>query len=191
MKRFINMGLIATTLLVGCPDEGESKPAPSQDGATSPDAATAVAEAGADASVSLDASTTDGSIDLFGLVPLGDAGCPACIRDRCGANINKCANNPACALGLLCTLQTCATGLLGGDGGVDATSLACALGCFNGDQATGLTAIGSLTCLTMTCGATCGLGGTGDAGTQPDASTDAMPPDVGQDSDGGEQTDGD
>jgi hypothetical protein len=138
-------------------------------------------DSGMQADVSADAPASDGPIDLFDVFPLGDAGCPACIRDRCGTQINACLNNPACATGLFCTLQMCAGGLLGGDGGYTPADLLCVFGCFNGDQATAITAIGSLTCITMTCGGSCSLGDAAvadvrppdDAGL-PDASADSV-----------------
>jgi hypothetical protein len=191
MKCFVGVGLLATTLLLGCSDDRE--PIPSvPDGGNAADAE--VIEAGAD--VSADAPTTDGYIDLFDVFPFPDAGCPGCIRDRCGAQINACFNNPACGAGLVCTLQMCAADLIGGDGGFSPTSIACVFGCFNGDQATALMAIGSLTCLTMTCGGVCGLQGV-DAGVdvrpdvpvRPDASTqdatDESTPDTGSEPEAG------
>src|SRR6185295_12243095 len=110
MKCFIPAGLVVFSLLVGCSDEREPIP----------DAATdaAVKDSGASTDAVADVSSTDGPgpdgyIDLFDVIPLPDGGCPGCIRDRCGAQINACFNNPACAAGLFCTLQMCAGGLLG------------------------------------------------------------------------------
>jgi hypothetical protein len=171
MKCFIAAGLVSATLLLGCSDERETPP-PLPD--AEPDAPVTMTDSGARADVSADA-TNDGPIDLFDVFPLGDAGCPACIRDRCGAQINACINNPACATGLVCTLQMCAGGLLGGDGGYTPADLLCVLGCFNGDQATAFIAIGSLTCVTMTCGGSCSLGDAAAADVRPpDASVDTV-----------------
>jgi hypothetical protein len=128
-----------------------------------------------------DRSGPDGYINLFDIFPLPDGGCPGCIRDRCGSQINACFNNPACAAGLFCTLQMCAGGLLG-EGGVSPTSLACVLGCFGGDQSLAFLAIGSFTCVTMTCGGACNFLDAGsdarppNPDVQPDASADAPPP---------------
>jgi hypothetical protein len=141
-----------------------------------------------------DAPGPDGYIDLFDVFPLPDAGCPGCIRDRCGAQINACFNNPACAAGLFCTLQMCAGGLLG-DSGFDPTNIACVLGCFNGDQNLAFMALGSLTCLTMTCGSACNFIDAGsdarppspDVQTPPDVRSDASPEDA---TDGATQPDG-
>jgi hypothetical protein len=170
MKCFIAAGLVSATLLLGCSDEREPIP-PLPDA----DSDVAVTDSGILADVSADASRNDGPIDLFDVFPLGDAGCPACIRDRCGAQINACINNPACATGLVCTLQMCAGGLLGGDGSYTPTDLLCVLGCFNGDQATALMAIGSLTCVTMTCGGSCSFGDAAVVDVRPpDASADAV-----------------
>jgi hypothetical protein len=168
MKCFIAAGLLSATLLLGCSDETEPVP-PIADA----QADIAVTDSGVRADISADSPTNDGPFDLFDVFPLGDAGCPACIRDRCGAQINACINNPACATGLVCTLQMCAGGLLGGEGGYTPADFLCVLGCFNGDQATALLAIGSLTCVTMTCGGSCSLG---DA-----AVIDVRPPDASAD----------
>jgi hypothetical protein len=189
-------GLVVVTLFFGCSDER----APIPEAGVAVDAAVSDSvEAGVPDDVSIDAPTGDGYVDLFDVIPLGDAGCPACIRDRCGAQINACFNNPACATGLLCTLQMCATGLLG-DGGFNPANIACVLGCFNGDQATAFMAIGALQCLTMTCASVCNL----DAGvppnpdgqTQPDARADApaadtAEPETGSTSDSGDNADAD
>jgi hypothetical protein len=175
MKCFIAAGLLSAALLAGCSDERE--PVPALPDAAAP-ADVAVSDAGGHADVSVDAAGDAPPINLFDVFPLGDAGCPACIRDRCGAQINACINNPACANGLFCTLQMCAGGLVGGDGGFTPTDLVCVLGCFNGDQATAFMAIGSLTCITMTCGGSCSLGDAAaidvrpDTPVQPDASHD-------------------
>ena len=170
MKRFILAGLLSVTLLLGCSDEREPiQPLPDAE------ADAAATDSGVPADVSADVPTNDGPINLFDVFPLGDAGCPACIRDRCGTQINACVNNPACATGLVCTLQMCAGGLLGGDGGYSPTDLLCVLGCFNGDQATAFMAIGALTCVTMTCGGSCTLGDAAVVDVRPpDASADTV-----------------
>jgi hypothetical protein len=170
MKCFIAAGLLSAAVLVGCSDEREPIPAPID--AAAGDAA--VIDSGVQADISIDASADAPPINLFDVFPLGDAGCPACIRDRCGEQINACINNPACANGLFCTLQMCAGGLLGGDGGFTPTDLVCVLGCFNGDTATAFMAIGSLTCVTMTCGGSCSLGDAAAIDVRaPDARVDA------------------
>ncbi|MET0594248.1 MAG: hypothetical protein ABW133_16220 [Polyangiaceae bacterium] len=152
MKCFIPVGLLAATLLLGCSDEREPVPPAGDAGVTSD----VVAEEGSapPADVSVDIPRGDGYIDLFDVFPLPDAGCTNCIRDRCGSQINACFNNPACGQGLLCTLQNCAA-LDGGISTTNPAALICVLNCFNGDQATAFMAIGSLTCLTMTCGSVC------------------------------------
>jgi hypothetical protein len=184
MKCFIRAGLVAATLAFGCSDERD--PLPSLPDAGAPTDA-ARADAGADADASIDAAG-DGFFDLFDVISLPDAGCAGCVRDRCGAQINACFNNPACGAGLLCTLQMCAGGLLG-DAGLSTSSLVCVLGCFNGDQALAFMAIGSITCLTMTCGSACGLAADAavdvrpplDAPAQTDVSADVSSPDVNAD----------
>jgi len=173
-------GLLCASLFFGCSDEREPIP---DAGAPAVDAAVKDADAGpADASQLIDARP-DSFIDLFDVFPLPDGGCPGCIRDRCGAGINACFNNPACVTGLFCTLQNCATGLLG-DSGFNPANIACVLGCFNGDQLLAFQALNSFTCLTMTCGGACNFLDAGaDArppvpdGQVPDASTDAPPAD--------------
>jgi hypothetical protein len=202
MKCLIGASLVVSTLFLGCSDEREPIP----DAGTPADAAV-IESSVSPPDASMDAPGPDGYIDLFDVFPPSDAGCPVCIRDRCGAQINACFNNPACTAGLLCTVQMCAGGLLG-DSGVSTTSLLCVLGCFNGDQALAFLAIGSFTCLTTTCGPACGL--VVDAGsdarppspdvqTPPDAGADALPEDASADattetgpgSDSGENADGD
>jgi hypothetical protein len=170
MKCSIRVGLLAATLLIGCSDETEPVP----DAAPRPDAPTIV-DAGRAVDVSVDVPPTDVFINLFDVFPLPDGGCPGCIRDRCGSQINSCFNNPACTLGLFCTLQMCAGGLIG-EGGFNPSGFACVLGCFNGDQNLAMMAIGSFTCLTMTCGSACNFldaGANPDVQTRPDASADA------------------
>jgi hypothetical protein len=172
------------TLFFGCSDDREPVP----DSGVPADAAK---DAGASADVVkdvslVDATGPDGYIDLFDVIPLPDSGCPGCIKDRCGNQINSCFNNPACAAGVFCTLQMCAGGLLG-DSGFNPANISCVLGCFNGDQNLAFMALSSLTCLTMTCGPACGL--VVDAGsdarppnpdvqTPPDATADAPPEDA-------------
>ena len=168
MKCFIPAGLIAATLLFGCSDEREPTP-PTADGGAKIDV-NADQEGGATADVSVDTPRTDGPFDLFDVFPLPDAGCPNCIRDRCGSQINSCINDPACVMGLTCTLQNCAGAL--GEGGLNPSALLCVLNCFGGDQAKAFAAIGSLTCLTMTCGSVCipdAGGGLIDVRPPPDA----------------------
>src|SRR5689334_20905712 len=177
MKCSIWAGIAAAALFLGCSDDTELVP----EAGVPADAG--VQDSGASADVSdADASRPDSFIDLFDVFPLPDGGCPGCIRDRCGAGINACFNNPACVTGLFCTLQMCANGLLG-DSGFNPASVACVLGCFNGDQTLAFMALSSFTCLTMTCGGVCSFdaGVAGDARpptdvTVPDASAD-VPPD--------------
>jgi hypothetical protein len=168
MKCFIPAGLLAATLLLGCSDDHEPTPPATDAGVDA--RADVAAEGGARPDVSADVSRGDGFFDLFDVFPLPDAGCPNCIRDRCGAQLNACINNPACISGLLCTAQMC--GVLG-EGGLNPSAFLCVLGCFNGDQATALSAIGGLQCLTMTCGSVCNFldaGGGGFDVRPPDAS---------------------
>jgi len=179
MKCFIPAGLVAIAMFIGCSDEREPIPPPATDGAVKDAGASADADAVADIS-STDGPGPDGYIDLFDVIPLPDGGCPGCIRDRCGAGINACFNNPACTAGLLCTLQMCAGGLLG-DAGLNPTSFVCILGCFNGDQNLALMALSSFTCLTMTCGAACNFIDAGSDARPPDVLT---PPDVSSDATG-------
>jgi hypothetical protein len=186
MKCFIGAGLVMSALFIGCSDEREPVPGVPVDAAVL-DAAVrdAVTEPRVSADVSIDVPGPDGYIDLFDVFPLPDAGCPGCIRDRCGSQINACFNNPACTAGVFCTLQMCAGGLLG-DSGFDPSSFTCVLGCFNGDQNLAFMALGSLTCLTMTCGVACNFVDAGsdarppnlDAPARPDASTDTPSQDV-------------
>ena len=203
MKCSVWAGLVVSTLLFGCSDDTEPLPD------AGPVADAAVVDSDARVDVSVDTTGPDGYVDLFDVIPLPDAGCPACIRDRCGSQINSCFNNPACTLGVFCTLQMCATGLFGADGGFSPSSMACVLGCFNGDQNTAFMAFGSLTCLTMTCGPVCDFLDAGsDAGPprfdvrpQPDAdatvdavedaSDDGTAPDTGTDADAVGTADGD
>lgn len=152
MKCFIPAGLLAATLLLGCSDEREEAP-PAGDAGATIDVAADREGGSSPADVSVDTPRDAGPIDLFDVFPLPDAGCPNCLRDRCGSQINACINNPACGQGLLCTIQNCAL-----DGGISTTNpaaLLCVLNCFGGDQATAFMAIGSLTCVTMTCGSVC------------------------------------
>jgi hypothetical protein len=180
MKYFVRAGLVIATLFLGCSDDREPIP----DAGAPADARMAdvrVTESGVSVDASMDApgpTGPDGPIDLFDVFPIPDGGCPGCIRDRCGAQINGCINNPACAAGLLCTVQMCAGGLAG-DSGFDPTNFACVLGCFNGDQNLAFMAIGSLICVTMTCGGPCNFLDAGtDARPNPDVQT---PPDAGAD----------
>ena len=195
-------GLACAALFFGCSDETEPVP----DAGVIVDAGVKDADANLDTSQVPDARP-DSFIDLFDVFPLPDGGCPGCIRDRCGAGINACFNNPACVNGLFCTLQMCAGGLLG-DSGFSPTNIACVLGCFNGDQNLAFQALASFTCLTMTCGGACNFLDAGsdarppipdvqpppeasaDAPPSDDASIDAPPPDTGPGADSGE-TDGD
>jgi len=185
MKCFIPAGLIVTTLFLGCSDDREPAPEAGVDAG--------VNDSGANADVVQDVSAPDGPapdryIDLFDVFPLPDGGCTGCIKDRCGAQINACFNNPACTAGLFCTLQMCAGGLLG-DSGFTPANIACVLGCFNGDQNLAFMALGSFTCLTMTCASACTFFDAGfdarppspDVQMPPDASVDA-PEDTGNDS---------
>lgn len=152
-----------------------------------------VAEAGAVPDVSIDVPRGDGFFDLFDVFPLPDAGCPNCIRDRCGSQLNACINNPACMTGLFCTLQMC--GLLGEGGAINPSAFLCVLGCFNGDQATALSALGGLQCLTMTCASVCNFldagGGGFDARPQDatDVSVDSTTADATPDVSGGDGAD--
>src|SRR5262245_46480005 len=72
-----------------------------------------------------------GFIDIFDAFPIPDGplgDCITCVRDRCGMQVNQCANVAACRAGLVCTATTCVAG--SGDAGPDP---ACVLGCFMGD----------------------------------------------------------
>ncbi len=167
MKCFMPAAVLAATLLLGCSDDHEPIPPAIEAGVDA--SADVVAEAGAPPDVSVDVPRGDGFFDLFDVFPLPDAGCPNCIRDRCGAQLNACINNPNCVTGLFCSLQMC--GLLG-EAGLNPSAFVCVLGCFNGDQATALSALGGLQCLTMTCASVCNFLDAGGGGF------DARPPDV-------------
>jgi hypothetical protein len=177
MKCSIWAGLVVTALFLGCSDEREPVP-PGAPADAATDAGTSI-DVAVDVSAP-DRSGPDGYINLFDIFPLPDGGCPGCIRDRCGSQINACFNNPACAAGLFCTLQMCAGGLLG-DSGLSPSSLVCVLGCFGGDQSLAFLAIGSFTCVTMTCGGACNFLDAGsdarppNPDVEPDASADAPP----------------
>ena len=154
--------LAAMTLALGC--SGDESAVPTQDGGVAADAAgedtSMSSEARADAAsppptadVSIEGARTDGFIDIFDAFPLPDgplSGCVTCVRDRCGMQVNACANDEACRAGLLCTIMTCLA--TGGDAGPD---LACVTGCFMGDFRAAFAAIGSFTCINMNCGASC------------------------------------
>jgi len=175
--------IVAATIMLGCSgDEGGATP---QDGGgsdmSSESSADDVAfERGPMGDVSSDAAPADRFIDLFDVFPLPDGPvgvCVTCIRDRCGAEVNECANSDACRAGLLCTLTTCVA-----TGGGGAPDLACVTGCFMGDFRAALVATGSFSCINTNCSTTClppasSEGGTpGDGGTEAGDSSDAGPP---------------
>jgi hypothetical protein len=149
-------------ILAGCTtDSDPGNPAPV-------DAGVAFDTAVQDAS-SQDASaerlTADGFIDLFDVFPIPDgpaSTCVNCVRDRCGAEINGCANSDPCRLGLACALTTCiAMPAEGGPGGAGLDQ-ACLFGCFMGNLGALTSAAGAFTCIGMSCTAACAAGGVGD-----------------------------
>jgi hypothetical protein len=179
------LGIVSTILAIaiGCSGSENTSPSVPPEAGTPADASDGAADAsdGAkDASVessapesgASDSSRSDGFIDIFDAFSVPDGplgGCVTCIRDRCGDQVNQCVNDSVCRAGLQCTLATCL-----GTGMPDVT---CVLACFMGDTVATLTAVGALTCINMSCGATCmaGLdgGAPGDAGT----AVDGSPPD--------------
>ena len=109
-----------------------------------------------------------GFIDIFDAFPIPDGplgDCITCVRDRCGMQVNQCANTAVCRAGLVCTLTTCVAG--SGDAGPD---LGCVTGCFMGDIGAAFSAVGALTCINMSCGAICMAGGANDSGAGEGAS---------------------
>jgi hypothetical protein len=158
--------ILATTLALGCSgdedagvEEDAGRPDARADGGATRDGGTS--------DVSIDGSPADGFIDIFDVFPridgpLGD--CVSCVRDRCGMQVNQCANSASCRAGLLCTILTCVT--LAGDAGLNPS---CVTGCFMGDLAAAFSAISSFSCVNTGCGTTC-LPGVAGQGGVPDAS---------------------
>jgi hypothetical protein len=115
--------------------------------------------------------------DAFG-VPDGPVGvCVSCVRDRCGMQVNECANSVPCSTGLLCTLARCTA-----EAGASGPDLTCVLGCFMNDFSTALLATSSLACVSSQCGATCmpagiGEGGIREASVSEDANNSVVPDD--------------
>ena len=165
----------AATIMLGCSGRESDGQAPLDAGnpldASSESSADDVAiERPAIPDVSTDAAPFIDIFDAFALPdgPLG--GCVACIRDRCGAQVNECANSDVCRAGLLCTLATCVS--TGADAQPD---FACLSGCFMGDFRAVLTATGSFSCINSSCGVAC---------LPPGAPEGGMPRDGGSDTDG-------
>lgn len=166
------MALIGATLWTGC--GGSSQAAPG-DNAGGPGDASSTGSGGSSMDASLpttDASTTSDAgaptVDAFNLrdisFPDGPIGaCASCIQGMCQQDLAACASDPACQMGVICSLQNCSQYLSGsGEGGAQAYT--CLVGCF-GDLQTALTAISGLTCVTTSCASTCGTlvdGGFGD-----------------------------
>jgi len=137
-----------------------------------------------------DVSTDAPFIDIFDAFALPDGplgGCVACIRDRCGAQVNECANSDVCRAGLLCTLATCVST------GADASrTLLAGAGASWANFRAVLAATGSFSCNQFELrrrvpspGATEG-GTPGDGGSDTDGSSDAetsMDADVANDGD--------
>ena len=153
-------GLLALLLSVGCTTDNEpGNPAPVDAG---------LADGGLtfDAPVR-DASperlTADGFIDIFDVFPIPDgpvASCIGCVRDRCGAEVNRCVNDPLCRQGLACALATCVTMTTDGSAGPDPV---CLLGCFMGNLGALASAGGALGCIGMSCAASCNPAGAADS----------------------------
>jgi hypothetical protein len=185
MRRFAALGLVSLAVIaVGCfgrtgigLDELEAVGAlPGVDGGTTGDGG-----ATDDGSVSVDDSsvptddapvvTTDSAdpskdtgIDIFDVIPIPEGGvigeCAGCVRDNCGAAVNKCINDAKCRSGLTCAVTKCLAGGMGG-GGAGGLDFACISGCFGGDFTAAASAISAFTCVTGKCGSKCGgfLGG--------------------------------
>jgi hypothetical protein len=187
MKTSFWIVLMGAAIAVGCSDsENTGSTPPPDEGGTQTDAPGPQADASVDMSSApdsgaSDSSRVDGFIDIFDAFPIPDgplSDCVSCIRDRCGQQVNQCVNNAVCRAGLLCTFTTClANGM---------PDQACVLNCFMGDPLAALTAVGALTCINSSCGATCMAGFEGgmmlDANTMSDVSSPpdgATPPETG------------
>jgi hypothetical protein len=108
--------------------------------------------------------TVDGFIDLFDAFPVPDGPvgtCIGCVRDRCGAEVNRCANDALCRQGLACALATCVAMPADGGAGPDPV---CLLGCFMGNLAALASAGGAFGCISMNCAASCAPAGATDSG---------------------------
>src|SRR5437763_2099366 len=129
--------LLAALLSAGCAaDNDPGNPAP-VDGGVAVDASFH--------DVAPERLAADGFIDLFDAFPIPDGPvgtCIECVRDRCGADVNGCANDAMCRQGLACALATCLA-TPADAGGPDTV---CLLGCFMGNVGALLTATGALGC---------------------------------------------
>jgi hypothetical protein len=172
MKTSLSIVLVAAAIAVGCSDGENTGQTSPPDGGTQPDAQGSP-DASVDASSTPDASSSDvsradGFIDIFDAFPIPDGplgGCVTCVRDRCGDQVNQCLNDEACRTGLQCTFTMCL-----GSGMPDQ---ACVLGCFMNNPLAALSAVAALTCINMSCGASCMPvmeGGLRDAPTPSDVS---------------------
>jgi hypothetical protein len=180
MKSSLALILVAAMAAACSDDSSAGQPAP-QDAGTQTDTSSGGNDVSADApatndvGVGSDAPTTDRFIDIFDAFgvpdgPLGD--CVGCIRDKCGAEVNQCVNNPACRAGLQCTLTTCVSSGM--------PDIACVLGCFMGDTAAALSAGAALMCINSKCSSVCAPGGLEggmlDASRPDGAPADTAPP---------------
>jgi len=184
----------AATIMLGCSGREGDGQAPLDAGspteASSESSESSAEDVAIERGAIPDVSTDAPFIDIFDAFALPDGplgGCVACIRDRCGAQVNECANSDVCRAGLLCTLATCVS--TGADAQPD---LACLSGCFMGDFRAVLAATGSFSCINSSCGVAClppgaTEGGTpGDGGSDTDGSSDgetSMDADVANDGD--------
>jgi hypothetical protein len=144
-------------LQLGCTTDNEpGNPAPLDTGLASD---TAIHDA------SPERLTVDGFIDIFDAFPIPDgpaAACINCVRDRCGAEVNRCANSDPCRQGLACALTSCiAMQAEGGPGGAGPDP-ACLFGCFMGNLGALASASGAFSCIGMNCTAACAAGDAGD-----------------------------
>jgi hypothetical protein len=155
--------IFASTVTLGCAGEETSGQTAPPDGGTQAEASVPDASVPGATDSSRDATEGGpGFIDIFDAFPIPDGpvgDCLTCVRDRCGMQVNQCANSAVCRAGLVCTLTTCVAG--SGDAGPD---LGCVTGCFMGDIGAAFSAVGALTCINMSCGAICMAGGGNDSG---------------------------
>ena len=161
-------GGVSAALLVGCGDSepiGETRP-------TDASADTATSQSLPDVGATPDVSTTtpESGFDIVGALPDGSLrDCAVCIRDQCGTLLSDCFNDQVCSQGVTCTVATCfpMSGAAMADGGLD---VGCVITCFMGSLPAAASAAGGVTCITTTCGPTCGLmpdagNGTADTGS--------------------------
>jgi hypothetical protein len=164
---------------------GGSTEITAENGAPSPGADGAAGGAGGTGGSTgiTDGGGLSGLLGLLDALPIPDSGpvgaCVTCVKDQCTAPLSACLSDAKCQNGLTCVATTCGASLAGGVNGATAADALCLLGCFGGDTAAIMKAMGALTCITGTCTSTCSsLVGGGDAGRGRDATTEAMPADV-------------